>query len=166
MSFLELTEMLGNLGEFLGSLAVFATLIYLAVQIRHSRELLERNERIALSQVHQARTDTRVGLQLALISPEHIGAISKLWGSPELVGSLNEEEWRSAQTYMVATMVVQDNALYQAGLGLLDEDVLNSAVQIVSNNWRLWEELEIPVTPRVRECYESSENSSSTEADA
>ena len=42
MSFLELSAVLGNVGEFLGSIAVLVTLIYLAVQVRHSRELLER----------------------------------------------------------------------------------------------------------------------------
>jgi hypothetical protein len=33
---LEITQILGNLGEFVGALAVVATLIYLAIQVRHS----------------------------------------------------------------------------------------------------------------------------------
>ena len=33
------------------AIAVLGTLIYLAVQIRHSKELLERNQAISLSQV-------------------------------------------------------------------------------------------------------------------
>ena len=46
MDFVELSTVLGNLGEFIGSVAVLATLIYLAVQVRQSKELLERNEKI------------------------------------------------------------------------------------------------------------------------
>ena len=53
MSFVELSAVLGNVGKFLGSIAVLVTLIYLAVQVRHSRDLLEENRKIALSQVFQ-----------------------------------------------------------------------------------------------------------------
>ena len=34
MSSLELSELLGNYGEFVGAIAVVATLVYLSVQIR------------------------------------------------------------------------------------------------------------------------------------
>lgn len=37
MTFIELSEVLGNLGEFVGAIAVFVTLIYLAVQVRVTR---------------------------------------------------------------------------------------------------------------------------------
>ena len=37
MTFIGLSEILGNLGEFVGAIAVFATLIYLAVQVRVTR---------------------------------------------------------------------------------------------------------------------------------
>ena len=33
---LEIVQVLGNLGEFLGAIAVFATLLYLAIQVRDS----------------------------------------------------------------------------------------------------------------------------------
>jgi len=38
---MELTQLLGNIGEFVGAFAVVATLIYLSVQVRHSRTLLQ-----------------------------------------------------------------------------------------------------------------------------
>ncbi len=40
---LEITQILGNIGEFVGALGVVATLIYLAIQVRHSAVLLESN---------------------------------------------------------------------------------------------------------------------------
>ena len=48
---MEAIQMLGSLGEFVGAIAVVATLIYLTVQVRHSREAMEENSRLAQSAV-------------------------------------------------------------------------------------------------------------------
>ena len=42
---METIQMLGNLGEFVGAIAVVATLVYLAIQVRHSKEAMEANTR-------------------------------------------------------------------------------------------------------------------------
>jgi hypothetical protein len=39
-------EMLGNYGEFVGAIAVVATLVYLAVQVKHNRESMDKNTRL------------------------------------------------------------------------------------------------------------------------
>ena len=39
----EWIAVLGNLGEFVGAIGVLITLIYLAIQVRHSRVLMEAN---------------------------------------------------------------------------------------------------------------------------
>ena len=46
MTFIEISEILGNLGEFVGSIAVVATLIYLAVQVRYRKNLMKRIGRL------------------------------------------------------------------------------------------------------------------------
>ena len=38
-------QLLGNYGEFVGAIAVVATLVYLAVQVRHGKEATEANTR-------------------------------------------------------------------------------------------------------------------------
>ena len=48
---METIQMLGNLGEFAGAIAVVATLIYLTIQVRHSREAMEENSRLAKAAV-------------------------------------------------------------------------------------------------------------------
>ena len=46
MDFMSAAQVLGNLGEFFGAIAVFVTLAYLAMQIRETRNALIRaNER-------------------------------------------------------------------------------------------------------------------------
>jgi hypothetical protein len=44
---MEIIQMLGSLGEFVGAIAVVATLIYLTIQVRHSREAMEETSRLA-----------------------------------------------------------------------------------------------------------------------
>ena len=45
MDHLTFAQLLGNYGEFVGAIAVVATLAYLAVQVRHSRLATEANTR-------------------------------------------------------------------------------------------------------------------------
>jgi flagellar biogenesis protein FliO len=42
MTLIETAQLLGNFGEFFGAIAVVATLVYLAVQVRYSRNALNR----------------------------------------------------------------------------------------------------------------------------
>ncbi len=48
---METIQMLGSLGEFVGAIAVVATLIYLTIQVRHSREAMEETSRLAKAAV-------------------------------------------------------------------------------------------------------------------
>ena len=68
-------QLLGNYGEFIGSVAVLGTLIYLAIQIRHSKELIEKNHAIALSQVQQARADSGRDINLLLSDSTHLATL-------------------------------------------------------------------------------------------
>jgi len=52
---IEITQILGNLGEFVGAFAVVATLIYLAIQVRHSAKLLEINNEASKENARFAR---------------------------------------------------------------------------------------------------------------
>ena len=60
---LEMTAILGNLGNFVGAIGVVGSLVYLAIQVRHSRESTNANtralddaHRLALAQTYQARS--------------------------------------------------------------------------------------------------------------
>ena len=147
-------EAIGAIGETISAIAVLATLIYLAVQVKHSKTLLERNEKIALSQVHQARADTRVNQHLTQFdSPFYTKAISSLWYNPDGVDELSEEELPHARAMFMAAVVIQDNALFQGDLGLLDAETLRASRDIVVRNYPVWKKLEIPVTPRIEACF-------------
>ena len=60
---METIQMLGSLGEFVGAIAVVATLVYLAIRVRHSKEAMEGNTKsleesrqLAIAESYQART--------------------------------------------------------------------------------------------------------------
>ncbi len=166
MSFVEFTEVLGNLGEFLGSLAVFATLIYLALQVRQSKELLERNEKIALSQVHQARADSRINLSLSQMDPSYPEKLIGLWGKRELPESLTSREAHIARNFMNANVVAIDNALYQGELGLIDVELLAAAQDTIVANFELWNALGVMMSPRIVESYNQKNVEGTEQSDA
>ncbi len=45
MDIVTTSQVLGNIGEFIGAIAVVVTLAYLAVQVRHGKEATDTNTR-------------------------------------------------------------------------------------------------------------------------
>ncbi len=148
-------EAIGAVGELVGGVAVIATLIYLALQVKHSKVLLERNEKIALSQVYQSRADARMSLILAQAESDKVELISSVWGRPDLVDGLEKEDLEIVRQYMMATIVHQDNILYQASLGLLGENTMRGITDLIGLNVPVWEKLDIELTPLIKEWYEA-----------
>ena len=66
---------LGAIGELLSSLFVLITLVYLAVQVRHSRQLIEENRKITLSQVYEGRANLRAAQARSMVSNPNWAAI-------------------------------------------------------------------------------------------
>ena len=46
MNLMDMAQLLGNFGEFVGAIAVVATLFYLAFQVRQSKEATERQHEV------------------------------------------------------------------------------------------------------------------------
>jgi hypothetical protein len=70
-------EDLGNLGDFLGGIAVIVTLIYLAVQIRQNTKLLRK------SAEQMIRSDSTAVVSLAAQSPENAALYHRGLGDPD-----------------------------------------------------------------------------------
>ena len=88
MDIIQATEVMGNVGEFVGSFAVLATLIYLSVQVNHSKGLLEINQKIALNDVEFKRAQLRIDFALKIWSMQNclraghsLSPLLKLWRS-------------------------------------------------------------------------------------
>lgn len=153
-------DAMGAIAELLGSLAVFATLIYLAVQVRHSRDLLEENRKIALSEVYRDRTAFRIDQVSRRLDPLWLEIETKLRGnsSDEVTHdeyiknfrALSTQEQIAAKYIETAISHSMDNSLYQAELGLLDDlqqDALFSALEQIAT--KRWDEIGIMIPPRI-----------------
>jgi hypothetical protein len=148
-------EAIGAIGELVGGIAVIVTLIYLAIQVRQSKTLLERNEKIALSQMYQARADARMSQVIAQAQSGKAELISSVWGHPDLIDGLEGDDREIVRQYMIATMVHQDNILYQAKLGLLEAKA-SDLYKLIALNVPVWEKLDIQLTTLVKECFDTT----------
>ena len=68
MTLMEISQVLGNVGEFVGAIAVVATLLYLAVQVRDAG----RSSKFAAVQANRA---TRISWLSSLRDSSHLPAI-------------------------------------------------------------------------------------------
>jgi hypothetical protein len=119
---------LGALGEFLGSIAVFVTLVYLTMQVRHSTQSMNESKKLALAQTYQMRSDALQMMLVHAADSDHIGPIiTKLTGVgyPEDIASLEhltpEERGRFRQ-WQIAQQTHWDNMFFQYQQGFIDEE--------------------------------------------
>jgi hypothetical protein len=76
-------EDLGNVGEFIGGLAVFVTLVYLAIQIRQNTRMLRA------SAEQTTRSDSTAVIGLSAMSPENASVYHRGLADPD---TLSPEE--------------------------------------------------------------------------
>lgn len=141
MSLIEL----GALGEFLGSIAVLATLVYLSVQLRQNTRSMNESKKLALAQTYQMRADA---LQLMLVTASdsrYIGPIiARLTeaGYPEDIAALdtlsNEERGRF-RLWQIAQQTHWDNMFFQYQQGYIDDeyycDAFKTRVRRLAPTW-------------------------------
>lgn len=136
----------GAIGEVLGAVAVVATLIYLAKQIRLHAVSMDEARKLALAQTYQMRSDALQDMVVAAAVSEHLGPIIvKLTslGYPTRVDALNElsaEERGRFRLWQIAQQTHWDNMLFQYQQGLLDreyyEDAFKERVLRLAPTWR------------------------------
>ncbi len=136
---------LGALGEFLGSIAVLATLVYLAVQLRQNTRSIQASEKMALAQTYQMRSDALQTMMVMAADSDYIGSIiNKLTeaGYPEDVAALDtltSDERGRFRIWQIAQLTHWDNMYFQYQQGFLDEeyyrDSLRERVQRLAPTW-------------------------------
>ncbi len=142
MSILEL----GALGEFLGSIAVLATLVYLSVQIRQNTKSMDESKRLALAQTYQVRSDALQMMLVHAADSEHIGPIiTKLTGAgyPEDISALDilsDLERQRFRLWQIAQETHWDNLFFQYQQGFIDEeyyrDSFRKRVKRLAPTWK------------------------------
>jgi len=137
---------LGALGEFLGSIAVLATLVYLSVQVRQNTRSMGESKKLALAQTYQMRSDALQMMLVHAADSEYIGPIiTKLTGVgyPEDIGALehlSKEERGRFRQWQIAQQTHWDNMFFQYQQGFIDDeyyrDSFRERVRRLAPTWK------------------------------
>jgi len=155
-------EAIGAVGEIVSAIAVVATLVYLSIQLRQTRTLMERAEKLALSQVHAQRAESRQTQELAIASTDHLAPIwAKVFGAndeldPSRLDDLSMEERVRFMQWNKYQITHFDNLMYQYELGLMNEESYEVHLATTLRAAKMWTDLGIPITPRLRRIYEGN----------
>ena len=116
-------QLLGNYGEFVGAIAVVATLVYLAVQVRHSKESLDANTKAIRGQAI-SDISRNVHEQMSMIIQGHdtASAFSRFATDDDL----QPLDALLVDSLLSAVFIARQNEYFQWKQGLLEEDVFRS----------------------------------------
>ena len=164
---MEISALLGNLGEFVGAIAVVATLIYLSIQVKLSKEAtlantrqMEENRKLNLLDTYMRRSERVEQGYKDVALHEHLSRlIFKAYQHP---GELDEYETFVLREWSNAHMHRLDAQHFQYQQGLLDEDGYDNLRDVIARFAPLWEQLDInPVRDSFRREIETvlSDNS-------
>ena len=113
-------DAIGAIAETLGAVGVIASLVYLATQIRHSREQMSQNTRaLRAGTYQQAHSDLGKNFGRAIEVP---GLDSVVRSGFADYRQLNEADAFKFVFFLVGCIGAYENAHYQFRAGLLDED--------------------------------------------
>jgi len=155
-------DAIGAIGELIGAFAVLSTLVYLAVQVKHGRTLLDDSRRIALSQVHQLRAESMKNIHKMAMEEPLRGVIEKTGSSDSTattamkIGAIDHlEQWEKVLLgrWYSQLLIHLDDVVYQASLGLLDQDDLvdrEKRKELAQQHFAMAEKLHLHVPPRLR----------------
>jgi len=152
MTLAELSQILGNFGEFISAIAVVATLFYLAVQVRHSKESVDANTRsldenriLQMAVTYQSRVEnisanTRITAESEGLA-EIVEKVTEAgWPAPESLDRLSPVERTRVSSWALLAYLNIENLHYQYELGLLEpsfyESMCRPAMRSLGDVWK------------------------------
>ena len=145
---METIQMLGSLGEFVGAIAVVATLVYLAIQVRHSKEAMEantqsieRSQRLAIAQTYQARAQMAIETFRSNSESDYLAPIMVKFEEDGLEALTTEERFR-LYGHEMCNQLHFDNMHFQFEQGFVDDEYYRGVFKpVVGANATKWKQL-------------------------
>jgi hypothetical protein len=113
-------EAIGAIAELLGAVGVIASLVYLATQIRHSREQMGRNTRALQAGAYQQFEESVYRKVMDDLTIPGLERIVRL-GTAD-IEQLSEEDMFRWSRWIFMRLRAFDNSHYQFRMGMQDED--------------------------------------------
>lgn len=124
MDLMTTAQLLGNFGEFVGAIAVVLTLIYLANQVRYSKQAVSENTRTLRSTVYASWVDTSSATNR--LAAQHADLFAKLSEGGISLQDLTGAERRIHQVWCIHHFN-QFEAIFLHHLnGAVDDDTFES----------------------------------------
>ena len=130
MTLMETAQLLGNIGEFLGAIAVVLTLIYLAIQVRNSKDALAENTKSIRSAAAAATQDSLAVLNELVASD---ASLAKLLVQVSDQGSL--DGLSSEERLRVIALWRANAQRFESMYFRFDAGLLQPHVWAVRRNW-------------------------------
>lgn len=134
---------LGALGEFFGSILLFISLIYLAIQIR-------QNTKATQAEIYQHRGQGAAEFFLRQASDNEMSELISrvIQEGMESLEQLTPQELRTFRLYQLASLARMDNNHYQYEQGFLDPEYYEEVlVPVIAMNALFWQRLELGIRP-------------------
>ena len=144
---------LGSLGELVSSIVVLITLIYLAVQVRHSKN-------IAMGHSYQNRVGFRIDAHRQASDPQFaeleimVGPLENTEDAINNFNNLDEIQQQQYRNLVQVQIQLCDNTLYQYSLGLIGEEQMLLAAGRVKMAYGFWAHMTEYIPPHIRRCFE------------
>jgi hypothetical protein len=113
-------DAIGAIAELLGAIGVIASLIYLATQIRQSREQMSQNTRAMRSSALQQFDQNLLGAFSTLLTVPGMGRVARLGHAD--YEQLDEDDAFLFSMWLGGILMRVDNGYYQHRIGMLDEE--------------------------------------------
>ena len=113
-------DAIGAIAETLGAVGVIASLVYLATQIRHSREQMERNTQALRANAYQEIVNQRDNITLSVAQDSEMARMVVRGFAG--VENLDAEDSLRFTIWMETLLSGLENTHYQYRMGFLDED--------------------------------------------
>jgi len=117
-------EALGNLGDFIGGIAVVLTLIYLAIQVRVNTSLIRASTLASAS-------STMVAFNHLLGSDPKVARVFQV--GLEDFPSLSNDEMRQFMNLLRAAITAHEHVFHQHQRGMIDEEVWQKNLEIAGD---------------------------------
>ena len=129
-------QQLANIGEFVGAIAVIATLLFLAVQVRQNSSVIAENMKLVRAQSKQMSTIQYSEFTRTLIeSTETAMLFQRANLSNNLAEDLSETEQRIFHGLMARAMFLFNDDHYRYKLGLTDEEEWQDNLNLLRSSY-------------------------------
>ena len=123
MDLMQTSQLLGNFGEFVGAIAVVATLLYLATQVRQGKLATQANTKA----IHaQAMSDVTRNIQAEMHIYTQTPELSEAMFKMSRDEPLSEKEMFLVDLCLTASFISRQTEFFQFEEGLLHESVFKS----------------------------------------